>query len=448
MRGNAPGIDRFLRVNRMDAARIDLRACCAAFIDEMTRGLEARPSSLPMIPTYIETARAVERGRRVVALDAGGTNMRVAVVSFDDRGTPVVEDLTRHRMPGVDAAMERDEFFKALADVVLPAMRKSDRIGFCFSYPAEIMPDKDGRLLHFTKEIKAKGVEGQMVGAGLRRALVAGGAREPIRVVLLNDTVATLLAGRNAMPDRRFDDFIGIVCGTGLNAAYVERNALIRKTAGLDPAGSQIVNTESGSFARGVHGGVDDGFDATMANPGRYRHEKTISGAYLGALCLYAARQAARDGLMSGATARELDKVASLDTRELNDFLLHPDSLGNPLSVACGRAGGTGGAGAQGAAGTDARTLYRLCDSIVERAAAMVAVNLAAVLVKTGKGMDPRYPVCIAVDGTTFWQLRTFHARVESHMRTILRGRWERAWEIASVDDAPLLGAAIAALTN
>jgi hexokinase len=442
MMGGAPDIDGFLRRNRMEAARIDLRACCAAFIDEMTRGLEARPSSLPMIPTYIETARAVERGRRVIALDAGGTNMRVAVVSFDDHGKPVVEDLARHRMPGVDAAMERDEFFRAMADVVLPAMKKSDRIGFCFSYPAEIMPDKDGRLIHFTKEIKAKGVDGQMVGANLRGALVAGGAREPIRVVLLNDTVATLLAGRNAMPDRRFDDFIGIVCGTGLNAAYVERNALIRKTGGLDPAGSQIVNTESGSFARGVYGRVDDGFDATMANPGRYRHEKTISGGYLGALCLYAARQAAREKLMSEATARELDRVTSLDTKELNDFLLYPDSLGNPLSVACGRAGGSS------AVRTDARTLYRLCDSIVERAAAMVAVNLAAVLLKTGKGMDPRYPVCIAVDGTTFWQLRTFHARVESHMRAILRGTWERAWEIASVDDAPLLGAAIAALTN
>jgi hypothetical protein len=33
-------------------------------------------------------------------------------------------------------------------------------------------------------------------------------------------------------------------------------------------------------------------------------------------------------------------------------------------------------------------------------------------------------------------------------MRAFLRGRHERAWEIISVEDAPLLGAAIAALTN
>jgi hypothetical protein len=33
-------------------------------------------------------------------------------------------------------------------------------------------------------------------------------------------------------------------------------------------------------------------------------------------------------------------------------------------------------------------------------------------------------------------------------MRTLLSGDRARAWEIMSVDDAPLLGAAIAALTN
>jgi hexokinase len=431
-------IERFLRRNRLHPGSIDLPGICHAFMEEMSRGLEGRPSSLPMIPTYLETSRAVHRGERVVALDAGGTNMRVAVVSFDDKGAPVIEDLTRHRMPGVDAAVSRDEFFRAMADAVRPHVRGTDRIGFCFSYPAEITPEKDGRLIQFTKEIKATGVEGQLVGAGLSQALAQGapdGARA--RIILLNDTVATLLAGRNALPGRRFDDFIGLVCGTGLNAAYVERNALIRKTTGIDPEGSQVVNTESGSFARGAGGPVDDAFDATMANPGRYRHEKSISGAYLGALCLFAAKAAARAGCLSPAGARRLEGVPGFSTRELNDFLLYPDNAENPLAAAV-----------VGQPGEDARALYILCDAIVERAAALVAVNLAAIVLKTGKGRDPRYPVCITVDGTTFWQLRSFRIRVESWMRGLLSGHRARAWEITAVDDAPLRGAAIAALTN
>ena len=340
-------------------------------------------------------------------------------------------------MPGSDAAIDKAEFFRALAEVVLPVARRAQSIGFCFSYPADITPEKDGRLVQFTKEIKASGVDGELVGANLVEALVAAGAPRPSRIVLVNDTVTTLLAGRNALPGRRFDDFMGLVCGTGLNAAYVERNERIRKTPGLDAGGSQIVNTESGSFGRGVRGEIDDLFDAAMINPGKYRHEKSISGAYLGPLCLFTAQCAAREGCFSPTAARAIADLHALTTHDMNDFLLAPDDPANPLGALCARI-----------PADDARGLYVTCESVLERAAAMVAVNLSAVLLKTEKGRDPRYPVCIAVDGTTFWQLRGFRGRVESYMRSCLGVRRERAWEITSVQDAPLLGAAIAALTN
>jgi hexokinase len=429
-------IDAYLRRNRLSAEGLDPARTCAAFVDEMTRGLQARPSSLPMIPTYIETAREVPRGEKVIALDAGGTNLRVALVGFDDKGAPVVEGLSRHRMPGVDQAIGRDEFFRTLAGFVLPFAGRASKIGFCFSYPAEITPQKDGRLIQFTKEIKAQGVDGELIGAGLARALTDAGSPGQPRIVLINDTVTTLLAGRNALPGRRFDSFVGVVCGTGFNVAYVEANALITKTKGLDPSAFQVVNTESGSYGRDTLGPVDDGFDATTINPGRYRHEKTISGAYLGALCLFAAQAAARDGALGPGAGPVLAAVSSLSTRELNDFLLNPDDQRTPLGGTCATLPGAGPA------------LYALCDSIVERAAAHVAVNLAAVVLKTGKGLDPRYPVCITVDGTTFWQLRAFRSRVESFLRRMLAGKRARAWEITGVEDAPLLGAAIAALTN
>lgn len=430
-------LDRFLTVNRMHPARIDFPRLCEAFLRDMRGGLEGRPSSLPMIPTFIETAREVPRGEKVIAIDAGGTNLRVAVVSFDPAGKPVIEDLARHRMPGADKELGKDDFFRLMAEFVLPYAGRSDRIGFCFSYAVQMMPDKDGKLLHFSKEIRAPGVKGEVIGWNLGRAMAAAGVREAPRIVLLNDTVATLLAGRNALPGRRFDAFIGLVCGTGLNAAYVESNAHIGTTAGLDAGGSQIINTESGSFRGGAWGRIDDEFDATTVTPGKYRHEKAISGAYLGALCLFTAQLAAREGPLSGDAARELARVQSLSSRELNDFLLYPDGLDNPLGAVCARV-----------PVQDARALYRLCDILVERAAALVAVNLCAVILKTDRGRDPRYPICITVDGTTFWQLRSFRCRVESHMRGYLAGRNERAWEITSVQDAPLLGAAIAALTN
>jgi hexokinase len=437
MKDTRRSVEGFIRRNHLSAGAIDMRAASGAYIADMTAGLAGRPSTLPMIPTYIETSRSVGRGERVVALDVGGTNLRVALVSFDPQGTPLIEDLARHRIPGIDEALERDDFFRAMAGFVKPVARNADRIGFCFSFPAEITPQKDGRLIQFTKEIKARGVEGQLVGANLGAALKGIGGREPSRIIVINDTVATLLAGRNAQPGRHFDDFIGLVCGTGLNLSYVERNALIGKIAGLPPSGSQIVNTESGSFGGWRRGRVDEDFDATMSNPGKYRNEKAISGAYLGALAFFAVRAAAREGCFSPKACGELDRIPSLSTRELNDFLHNPDTPTNPLAVLCGHLDDE-----------EARGIYTICDSVVDRAALLVAVDLGSAVLKTGKGRDPRFPICITVDGTTFWQLRTFRSRVESFMRLLLRGDKARAWEIAAVDDAPLLGAAIAALTN
>ena len=93
-------VEEFLKARKMHTAGIDALRCCDDFLAEMTRGLNGEPSSLVMIPTYMETARELPRGRTVIALDAGGTNLRVAAVTFDADGKALVEDLTRHRMPG------------------------------------------------------------------------------------------------------------------------------------------------------------------------------------------------------------------------------------------------------------------------------------------------------------------------------------------------------------
>jgi hexokinase len=437
MPDTSSSIDAFLAASRMHPEGIDARRCRDDFLEEMKRGLDGEPSSLAMIPTYMETAREVPSRRTVIALDAGGTNLRVAAVTFDESGKAAVEDLARHRMPGIDAPIGREEFFDILAGYVLPVAGRAERIGFCFSYPAEILPDKDGKLIHFTKEIKARGVDGQLIGENLSIALRAAGARSRHTVVLLNDTVATLLAGRNAVPGRTFDDFIGIVCGTGFNASYVEQNQRIRKLSGIDPTGSQVVNTESGSFGLSPTGEIDEAFDAATATPAKYRHEKMISGAYLGPLGLFTAKQAAAAGCFSAGAGAALGRLRELSTKELNDFLLRPDSGDNPLGSIC-----------LGLPPEDRGNLLRLIDRLVERAALLVAVTISAVVLKTGKGREPGVPVRVTVDGTTYWQLASFPNRVQAHMRSLLAGESGRSWEIGAVNDAPLLGAAIAALTN
>ena len=78
----------------------------------------------------------------------------------------------------------------------------------------------------------------------------------------------------------------------------------------------------------------------------------------------------------------------------------------------------------------------------------MSAVNLSSVVLKSDKGQNPCYPVCITADGSTFYGLKTLRQKIEYYMKKYLvdsRGRWV---EFVSVENAPLIGAAIAGLTN
>ena len=63
-----------------------------------------------------------------------------------------------------------------------------------FHILTEILPDKDGRLLQFCKEVQAPEVVGELIGKKLLETL----GMEEKQIVILNDTVATLLAGKSA----------------------------------------------------------------------------------------------------------------------------------------------------------------------------------------------------------------------------------------------------------
>jgi hexokinase len=426
---------RFLKQYRMDPADVDFAESVEAFLSEMQRGLAGRKSTLEMIPTYLTTENEVPIGKRVIVADAGGTNFRVATVYFDADKKPVIENLHVFTMPGVERQLSRVEFFNAMAEYFCSVADMSENIGFCFSYPVEIQPNKDGRMIRFSKEIKVTGVEGQLVGEHLNRALAAMGLPAGKHIVLLNDTVATLLAGVGYQ-NRVFDSFIGFILGTGTNCAYIEHNAEIKKKKGLDPRGTQIINTESGGMGRGYRGTLDVRFDKTTVNPGVNVFEKMISGAYLGPLCLFVLRQACRDGLFSKHAAAILNTLSDFDTKDMNMFLLYPYG-GNPLAEAC-RQGGV----------EDILTAWYIADRLTERAAKLSAVNLAAMAVKSGRGIDPTRPICIVAEGTTFYKMKSLKSRIEYYLKQFLENKKGIFTDMAQVENATLIGAAIAGLTN
>jgi len=406
-----------------------------SFDCKMTAGLDGKPSSLAMIPAYIAAEMPVPVGKPVLVMDAGGTNLRVAVVRFDSKGRAAIEEFRKYPMPGTQGReLDAKTFFATLADYLVPIAERSESLGLCFSYPTEVTPECDGRLLRWTKQVRAEEVVGRAVGGEILDALREKTGRR-LQVRVLNDTVATLLAGKSAGVSRRYSSYIGFILGTGTNTAYVERHSRIGKLPWLAQDGHMAINVESGNFDGVEPSDFDKALDASLPDCGAYRFEKMISGAYLGKLGLQVFRHAAAEGFFSPPAAVAFLGMDDLRNKDFDDFVDNPFLAGTafddvPLTEA------------------DRRTVAELGVPVFYRAARLAAVNIAAAVLRSGSGRDPLHPVCVTIDGSTYYRTRSaqFKSRIEAHLREILMPLGLH-YDLIAVEDAPIIGAAVAGLT-
>ena len=421
----------FLVENGLPEVRdIDRDSLVATFMSEMERGLKGKPSSLMMIPTFVGVDGKVPAGSKAAVLDAGGTNFRSGIVAIPPR----VENRVNQPMPGAKAPVDVESFYAAFAKEVkrvLPGAT-AKKIGFCFSYPAEATPDLDAKLVRWTKGIQADGVVGQYVGKELLKRLGGG------EIAIVNDTVATLLAAKATEGDKTYSSYVGFILGTGTNCAYVERNTAIEKLPGLDPNGKMIINAESGSFDKAPRSKFDLAMDAKTTTPGNNPFEKMISGAYLGPVGLEVLKAAAKEGFFSKGAAERVAGLSSLETMDFDNFTAGAVKEGrqNPLDEIF-------------SARADAKMARRLSLPVFERAAVFTAIHLAAFVIKTGEGASASAPVAINADGSTYYKTRAiqFDEMVRRELDDMLLKRRNIHYEITpQVDDAPMVGAGIAAM--
>ena len=418
----------FIQSNKLILDYTDAENILATFLEEMKLGLSGEKSSLAMIPTFITVPKSIPLDKPVIVIDAGGTNLRVCTITFNSDASYKTNSFSKQQMPGFSEYISKEDFFMQFAQLIKPLADKSDKIGFCFSYPAEIYPNLDGRLLYWTKEIKAPDVEGELIGSNIISILKKDNY-EP-SITILNDTVATLLAGKYSATGKKYDSYVGLILGTGTNTAYTEQNSNIHKYPNLQQDKMQPINVESGSFDKCPRSNIDITFDNSTMNPGKYVFEKMIAGAYRGGLCLELIKQACADNLFSDSASQEILSWDNLETWHITHFLNDPTEDG-PFT-------------ASALSDTDRQTVKELCLAITERAALLVAVNIAAAIIKGGGG-SANAPCCVNVDGSTFHKLKGFKESVELHLHELLDKR-DIHFELVHIDNAPVIGAAVAGL--
>lgn len=394
-------IDDFLDNNGF-SLKINKKEIVNNFIEDMANKLNGKKSSLGMLNSFIKTKGSFKRNEPVIVIDAGGTNLRVSTIIFDNDKNPVIKDFKKVLMPGVSHQVSKDQFYREIAELVIPYNNFSTRVGLCFSYPVKLINSEDGEIVTMGKEIKAPEIVGTLVCKSLNEQIeLLGGDRK--QFTILNDSTATLLAGMSASPEVEWDSYIGYILGTGSNSCYIE---------------DYIINVESGWYDGLPRGKFDIELDENSLNPGTYMLEKSTSGAYLGQLSSYVFKELYQKKIIT----KEPDNYTTI---EINNFLKDPYS--NSLCVE-----------------EDKETYIKVIDRIFERSALNVAINLSALIIKSNRGTEENKPICIAADGSTFYNLKYYQKRVEKYLGEILNNNY--FYKFVKIENAPVIGAAIAAL--
>ena len=250
---------------------------------------------------------------------------------------------------------------------------------------------------------------------------------------VVNDTVATLLATKAGCSDPA-SGYVGFILGTGTNTAYTELNSKILKIDGCK-CGKQIINVESGNYDLAL-GDFDREYFNTTKNAERYHFEKMISGAYLGGFATFVINKAIEEGIFSDEFAKRFKSIeGGLTTTTMSFYLEKCHNMDYDL-VKCVDGNED-----------DALKLWLIIRSIIERAAKLTAVNLSSAVLKTDAGKNPRYPVIINADGTTFYKTEFLKKYTEIYLHEFLEKKHCRFIKMVRIDDSPVLGAAIAGLS-
>jgi len=402
----------FLKEFGLHAECFDFEEHVRGFTEEMEAGLSKRKSSLRMLPSYLGVEPDTPPAGEVIAVDAGGTNLRVALVHFEPGAAPVVDRLEKHRIPGSDGAIPAGEFFTKIAGYIGDRTDLSGNIGFCFSFPCEIGADRDGKIILFDKEVKVDGSPGKHIGVELNAAFAKAG-KGPFKVTVLNDTAAALIGAVLAHGVSGMGGYIGLIYGTGCNICY------------YDPEMEMLINTEAGGYGGFKQSVCDAEIDAESEDPGAQRFEKMVSGAYFSTVALKAAKLAAAEGVFSAGTAGAISLESGLDAVMIDAFMRGGGGRDTKVGALC-------------AADEDAALLYDIFDGLYERAAKLVAIAITAVLRRSGASAG--HKGYIVAEGSAFRYGYKFRERFERDIMAYCPG--EKPYELVLADDHVVIGAA------
>ncbi|KAM0868895.1 hypothetical protein ACQ4PT_041016 [Festuca glaucescens] len=433
------------------AAQLD--GVTAAMEEGIRAGLqEEGGSKIKMIVSYVDNLPNGSEEGLFYALDLEGTNFRVLRVQLAGKDKRVANLESRevsippHLMSGSSADLFgfiASALAKFVADegpsnkVVLGG--KQRELGFTFSFPVRQTSVASGTLIKWTKEFAVDDAVGEDVVAQLQTAMEKQGVNMRVSA-LINDTVGTLAA--DSYNDE--DVVIGVILGTGSNAAYVEKaNAIPKLNGELPESGNMVINTEWGNFSSPCLPITE--YDQALDEESVF--EKLISGLYLGDIVrrvlLKIAMQCSIFGdvdhtkLRSHFVLRTPD-VSAMHHDETPDLRIVAKKLAGNLKIA-------------DTSFETRKMVVEICDIVTTRSARLAAAGIVGIIRKIGRGTPgpgDKRKTGIAIDGGLFEHYAKFRQCLESTLVELLGEEASKSVSVKLTKDGSGLGAALIAAAH
>jgi hexokinase len=419
----------FLEKRGFNARTLDMDAELERLVSFAERGLEApntepnRKDSLPMISSYIHLQTAPIWEKPVVVMACSGKTIQTRLVTFHKGLEPSITGQKTLPMPGSGHEVGKDEFYDTLAKALLPYLETSRIVGLSFAYETAILPNLDGIVRNLSKEILAPEVIGTSLVENIKDRLDAFGVKDPLHIVVLNNTVAALLAGSIDDTEKVYDGYASFILDSGLNMAYV------------NPFDQMIINTEVGTYHPLFRTRIDREIDEATAAPGNHVFEKVLAGHYQGLQAQYTIREAIQEGgIFSGFFEERFSLITGLEDAEIHDFLQKPYGPG-VFGQCC-------------ANDFDREMLFYILDNVLERVARWVAVTLCACHVVMDKGRSRIKPLAIALEADTYYARPINRLKLNYYIKEFINEKHGFYNELIEVGHANCVGTALAALMN
>ncbi|WVQ83485.1 hypothetical protein IAT38_005626 [Cryptococcus sp. DSM 104549] len=427
-----------------------MRMIVHAIEETLDNGLQKNGQVVPMIPTYVFGWPTGEEVGDYLALDLGGTNLRVCLVTLQGHGKFEVTQ-TKYRLTEEQKQAEGQELLDFCAECLDSFIRdtlkrtESDGIlplGFTFSYPCTQDRIDHGVLIRWTKGFGAPNIEGRDVAAMFKQSLQKYNVPAEL-TALINDTTGTLVASNYVDPHTK----IAVIFGTGCNAAYMENAGSIPKMdhVGLPKEQGMAINCEWGAFDSFDHQHLprtkyDIIIDESSNKPGEQSFEKMIAGLYLGEIFRLVLCELIDAGdLFLGQNTYKLEKAYAFDTAFLSLMEADPtDELLTVIGVF------THFFGLETTI-EERQFFKRLAVLIGTRAARLSACGIAAIVSKKGYLEEG---CAVGADGSLYNKYPNFANRVHEALVDIFGEKGKKIVTHHAEDGSGVGSAIIAAMTK